>query len=345
LMSPNLAKTQSAWMGNKTVYAKCYHLIPNHYLDVNRAEQVRFFPNGIQRTSENISSIVETAVSILQGFYEAIAQQENVAQALTAGWDSRILLAASRKYFHHIHYFVDREGILPENHPDIWVPKRLTHKLGIKFEVMNSVDDPPGWFITLLAHNVTCTRMLASTRSIYAQFVLGETRMNITGSGSEITRPRITFTGEGNDFTMSVLARRLFFGTYYGSAYVENELQKWKKALYSFGGQDINILELLYWEQRMGNWGAQAPSEKDIAFDEISPYNCRLLIETLLSAPFHLRIAPEYILHKKLIQAMWPEALSVPLNPGKNPIKDAIRPLIPSFILEARRKILKNFEK
>jgi hypothetical protein len=336
LMKQHLVGSESIWIGNKTIYENCFRLMPNHYLNLNRLQQVRFFPVDIKTTS-NISLIVERATQILQGTYEAIFTRHNsFIQALTGGLDSRVLLAASRRYSQNIQYFVDREGVLPENHPDIWVPKRLARKLNIDFEVKNSKIDPPGWFISLLANNITGLRVLTKTRSIYAYFLYRETRMNLNGNAGEICRdcPYSPFAAE-HIYTTKELLKLILYGKYpITIPFLENEIQDWRKNLYTRGGERISIQNLIYWEQRLGTWGAQYPAEQEIAIEQISPFNCRMLIETLLAAPQQLRNRPEYLLHKQLIRAMWPETLSVPINPGKYSIRFMIKKQIRNFILK-----------
>jgi hypothetical protein len=99
--------------------------------------------------------------------------------------------------------------------------------------------------------------------------------------------------------------------------------------------ESLNIFDMLYLEQRLGNWGALYPAEQDIAIEELSPYNCRLLIETLLSSPRELRAAPDYPLFSKLMHKMWPEVMSLPINPAPKPnligtLRKKARAYIPS---------------
>lgn len=346
MMSSELARTESAWVGVRTPYANCYHLLPNHYLKVNSAEQIRFFPYR-ESSGKKTSEIVESAVSILRGILTAIAGQQKVLLALTAGWDSRVLLAASRDVSHNVEYYVDRKGELEEDHPDVWVPTRLAKKLGLNFVVKNSRDHLPGWFVCILARNITGARILPKSRMIYAKYVAGETRININGNGSEICRNFFDkyCKMEPKEIGVAALACML---DYKNIQYVKDEIEKWRKGLLSQGVREVNVLDMLYWEQRLGNWGAQFSAEQDIANEEVSPFNCRLLIETLLAAPRYLRAAPEYTLYRTLIQSMWPEALSIPINPAPRShvvklntdfLSKRIRPLIPSSIVTRLRKL------
>ncbi len=58
--------------------------------------------------------------------------------------------------------------------------------------------------------------------------------------------------------------------------------------------------------------------EFDIAWREIiTPYNCRDVLTTMLGVDERYRCAPDYTLFKRLIDRLWPEVLSEPINPHK----------------------------
>lgn len=315
LMDQNHARQESAWIGSETIYENCFHLMPNHYLDMDHFEQVRFYTSNYT-PCEDTQEIVELSSKILQGTMKALVARHDVTLALTAGWDSRVLLAASKQVCEHIEYYVYRQENMTKNHPDIYIPTRIRRKLGLKFVVKTPDKEIPGWFVSILSRNVTCARILPKTRNIYHKLRTGENRININGNGSEICRNFFDkyCKQDIGDISSTDLASKMF-GNKIQSKYVTHELDLWKS---SFDHQPIvnwNILDYLYWEQKMGNWGSQFPAEQDIATDEISPFNCRQLIECLLSSPRNLRSAPDFILYKEIIMNMWPEVMQFPVNP------------------------------
>jgi len=314
ILNPDLARQESAWVGTRTTYKDCYHLLPNHYLDLSTCRQIRFFPDE-PLARRPLREVVEISTAILRGSLDAITRRSEILLPITAGWDSRVLLASSRGLGARIEYYIDRMGVLPQDHQDVRVPLRLAESLGVPFTVKNSNEDPPGWFVTMLGRNVTDARILPKTRSIYAKYVANEHRTNVNGNASEICRNFFDKYGERERSTTTIdeLAHAL---EYPGAPFVLRELQAWRDGLERSGLHGLDMLDLLYWEQRLGNWGAQYPSEQDIAIEEFSPFNCRLLITTLLSSPRRERAAPDYPLYRILIERMWPESLSVPINPG-----------------------------
>jgi len=309
------AREESAWVGSSTMYSDCFHLMPNHYLNLECMEQTRFYPsNSIQ--VEDFQKIVELSCAILQGTMTALTARSDVSMALTAGWDSRVLLAASKHVCERIEYFVYHNGDMAENHPDILVPGLIAKKLGIEFVVKKPAVELPGWFVSMLSHNVSCARILPKTHIIYQKLISGENRININGNGSEICRNYFDKYAK-NDFSdvSSIELASKLLGKNSQPEFAVRELNQWKETFDFLPDGNWNILDFLYWEQRMGNWGAQYPAEQDIAIEEISPFNCRQLLEILVSSPKKMRTAPDYSLYMEMIRHMWPEALSFPFNP------------------------------
>jgi hypothetical protein len=314
LTNPVFARRDSAWAGAKTVYDQCLHLLPNHYLSVYHLKSIRFYPSN-PIPIKNTAEVVESSGLILQGIMAALTKRYNICLALTGGWDSRILLAASRDVCEHIEYYVYRSSI-PGSNPDVWVPKRLAKELNINFVVRSPADELPGWFVSILSQNVTGARVLPPTYHYYDKLVRGEKRINITTIGSEICRNFYDKCCKINPKEMYSADLAQIFG-YEGVSFVAQELNEWRKGIDCELLEGLNMIDMLYWENRLGNWAAQSPAEQDIAIEELSPFNCRLLIETLSATPRHLRAAPDYPLQKELMQYLWPEVLSAPINPTK----------------------------
>ena len=79
---------------------------------------------------------------------------------------------------------------------------------------------------------------------------------------------------------------------------------------------NYNILNLFYWEQRMGSWLATGCLGFSIAWQEVFfPFNCRNLLIDMLSVSEHLREEPNHKFFQMLIYHLWPDVLSEPINP------------------------------
>jgi hypothetical protein len=326
ISSKNYIENESPWIGSGTIYHNCFHLMPNHFLDVGQFEQVRFWPRE-SSIEMDVPQIVELAGNLLKGTITALTKKHDVALALTAGWDSRVLFAASMHVKEHVAYFVYQLSSMPNNHPDLWVAEKMAECAGVDFEILKPDMELPEWFTSILSQNVTCARTLPKTHIICHKLMSGDNRMTINGNGSEICRNHFDKYGRRTDFNLSKEnIAAIFYGKSAYTDYATKELDKWLKNLEHQPNSNFNILDLLYWEQRLGNWGAQFPAEQDVAIEEISPFNCRLLLETLMFAPRKFRTAPNYHLYKALIRHLCPELLSFPVNPPYNSnVVDAIK--------------------
>jgi len=314
LADPRYEIDESAWVGPKTLYKDCAHLLPNHVLNLNTFKTKRFFPTTRIKPLP-IPEIIDEATNILKGSIEALLNRSEIFIPLTAGWDSRVLLAASRQFKDKINFYIDTLGILPNDHPDIVIAQTLAETFDLKFSVIDSSTTVPDWFLEILNQNISRARNLPKTRTIYNKS--GKTFLNVNGNVSEICRNFFDSHFDlGTDFSAEKL-NTIFSEK--NSIYSQNILEEW---LSSFDQtQGYHVLDLLYWEQRLGNWGAHFPAEQDISIEEVSPFNCRQLLTSLLASPRSLRTYPNYPLYKMLIKAMWPETLSLPINPIPFPQK------------------------
>jgi len=79
----------------------------------------------------------------------------------------------------------------------------------------------------------------------------------------------------------------------------------------------VNVMALLYWEQRLGNWGAARNTESLIAIEKIDPFNCHLLYEIFLGVDEKYRsyLQTTCVFCRDMIRYMWPELLEWPINP------------------------------
>jgi hypothetical protein len=326
---------ENTWIGTETPYLGVFHLLPNHFLDLNEARQTRFYPKKQVLKVLTLDEVVEKACSILQGTIKALTLRDKLALPITSGFDSRVLLAASKNVLSDCHCYIYGLKSLHEEHPDILIPKKMSERFGFPFEIVYADFQVPDWFGNMLSSNVTNSRNLPKTSIIYHQLMSGDERVNINGNGSEICRNYFDHYGRRSKGKLnSPVLSRLILGSGRKPKYIIKKLTEWMNDLGELTTGSFNLLDYLYWEQRLGNWGAQFPSEQDVAREEISPFNCRELLEILVAAPRRYRIAPSYKLYRKLIQRMWPELLDYPFNPHLSSkissLKQMLRKALPS---------------
>ncbi|UCH52495.1 MAG: hypothetical protein JSW09_07715, partial [Pseudomonadota bacterium] len=91
----NQGGAEYMWPGSASPVCGLRHLLPNHYLDLNTARCQRFWPT---RTLTPIAfdSAVNHLAQRLPQLMRAVANRFDIALGITAGIDSRLVLAASR---------------------------------------------------------------------------------------------------------------------------------------------------------------------------------------------------------------------------------------------------------
>ena len=311
--SSNFEISQKAWIGDGTIYRNVKHLLPNHYLNVLEKIPARFWPNKVLENIE-LEKGVALASEILTGSLKCLNHRHKLVLAVTGGWDSRVLLSATRDIQKDVTYFVSIEDTEMIQLQDVQIPTQLFKLLKIPFYVQKCSDELAPEFIKILKKNIMMARSdLPKTKFIYKYFLEFEGKISVNGNVCEIARSGILpiipikITGENLAKVECI--------DYGGLRYAEDQLDIWINQIKeSCQEMKLSIYDMLYWEQRMGNWGAQYPAEQDISIEQFSPFNNRLLLTTLLSVDEKFRRYPDYILFYNIMEKLWPETLKVPLG-------------------------------
>ena len=122
-------RTRLTWVGEETSFVGVKRLKPNHYLDLNSILATRFFPveNSVPR---DVNAASASTCNILEGIVKAVTKRGPAMMGLTAGWDSRVLLTASRSVKKDILYFLT---VHKESKIDALVSRRLAEDLDLNY--------------------------------------------------------------------------------------------------------------------------------------------------------------------------------------------------------------------
>ena len=296
------------WIGDETYYDGIKHVLPNHYLDIKKIEIKRYWPNEPIKPLDFNEAVLRSC-TFLQGSLKAVAKRHQIMMAVTAGTDSRTLLAASRDISDKIYYFINNEDPI-KNHPDIEIPKRIFSRLRIPFHVHAVSNDMDDEFRRIFLNNsfFASDRILRTIYNVYFKNLSG--RVNILGIG-EIGRTRYGKVPKSLNAYALVYKLGYRKGSYV-IAQGEKMLSELLPVSKSYG---INIMTLFYWENTLANWGSTGNSESDIAIEEINPYDSHLLYELFLGVNAKYTKYTNPILFKEMIHHMWPELMKWPINP------------------------------
>ena len=297
------------WPGEGTPFEGIKHLLPNHYLDLIGMKSHRYWPREPINRLE-LSDAVSRSAAFLSGALKAAAHRYPLMLAVTAGEDSRSLLAASKDISKQIYYFINKHDGLNDRSSDIKIPKEMFQRIGIPFNIHRFSKDVPDDYRRTFLQNTLYAReqLLPVIYNVYQKH--HSHRVNILGVG-EVGRTK--FFDEPKWLSPYYLAYML---RYRKSPYAVKECGSWlAEAGPSARNCGLNIMTLFWWEVLIGNWGAVGNSESDIAIEEFDPFDSHLLYETFLAVDPEYRTFKNNILFRELIRSMWPELLEFPFNP------------------------------
>lgn len=306
--SASFKNKESSLIGTSTLDDRLNKLLANHYLNIHDKQIYRtpIYPPSLKRYND----ILLFSKKLLKNSLVAINNRNNIILPVTAGWDSRILLAASKSIKDDIEYYVFKRKGMSNDNMDIKIPKKLSQKLNLNFKVIvpEKIDVD---FERKFTNNYFNPRFLPKTRNIYYHYRNSINKVNITGNSGEIMRSYYNYNSANvnSEIITSLIG-------YSNSDYANNEIKKWYLKANEYAKKyDLDILDLFYWEQRMSNWGAKYPFEQDIAIEEFSPFNNKELILNVFNVKRRKRSYPNYFFFKDLIKSLWEESLDEPINP------------------------------
>ncbi|WP_419658225.1 hypothetical protein [Desulfosarcina variabilis] len=301
------------WPGAGSPYKGVFHLLPNHRLDLNSGKCQRYWPDR-PLPQVSVEAAVPKVAAYLKGGVEAVARRFDLAVSLTAGLDSRTVLAAARNVVGKNPVMTVRQIDKPDDHADVQVASQLASLLGLGHDIIKSsliIDDA---FLqsfkqhTALPHYI----YVPDAQAIYNRYQ--RKRVAVTGSISEIGRLSFRMLlrkPETEPIDAYDLARLQKMGR---QAYAVKAFGEWQSGLGNI--HNVPLLDMFEWEQGHGNWLAMCHTEFDMAWKDLySPFNCRNLLTLLLSVDSRHRQGTDCRLYNELINTLWPDVLQVPINP------------------------------
>jgi len=311
LISDDYKLNESPWVSEYWYDKRIKRVLPNHYFDLIR-DQVYRTPLFITQLSEK--ETCELAKTIFTGSLRAVSNRfEKILQPLTAGWDSRLLLAASKSLSNNIEYYLFINNPQELEKSDVIIATKLASKLNLNFKIVSTVELKKE-FMEKYSEICIFPRILPKTSNIQWHYYENSDKnvININGNGGEILR-RVYYYYERKDGKVDIktlLKCRVY------NWFFESEIENWYRETSHYAEKyNISLLDLFYWEQRIGQWHALYQYEQDVAIEEFSPFNNKSLLLSILQIDPEKRMKSNCIFCKEIILELLPEALDEPLNP------------------------------
>lgn len=281
------------------------HLRPNHVIEVKEKRVRRFFPL-ITVSRENVQCVAEKSAIMIKGYLKSATFKNELALAVTAGYDSRILFLASTDL--NCKYFVFQHPDMDDDHYDIAIPEKLVSNYKKKFLIIPDQNDIEPELNEEYKNSIDFPRYLINSVHTFSEHLL------INGNVSEIAR---NYFG----YHMNATAKDLcYLSGYSDSKYVTKLYDSWLKDNKNrFKELGYNYLDMFYWEEKMGNWAAKSKTEsRALGRKVFSPFNSRALLQLLLSVDRKYRDSHHNKLYDEIISYLCggkSEVIKLPINP------------------------------
>ena len=333
------------WLpGDASMYADIKALLPNHYLNLRTGQSQRFWPDADVKGLSRQEAVAESS-RLLHGLMLSARRRFNLALSLTAGWDSRVMLALSRDMIHDLYCFTLTYPHT-ENTRDVTIPAALLKKLGLKHSLIPYPKQVNAEYkhVYQTSIDAATTAYCADAQAMHDCYP--NNRVCITGDVAEIFKCYYRLAKpKGTDVSADDLAQLCGIGIH---PFLIEAFERW---LSTAEPRNVHLLDLFCWEQIAGRKQALIRAQYDVAHESFSPFNCRSLLVTMLSVDEEYRRPPEYKILTELMKQVWPEVLSVPINPPeKIRMKNLLIPmlqklrlyeLVPDSAKSLGRRILK----
>lgn len=292
--------------GGLTAHEGVERLLPNHFLDLGNWTQTRYWPvQNIERTGCPQKNIEEIAQIVRIQIEALINSPWKVAQALTAGQDTRIMLACVRPYIDAIEFVTIAGSRVRDT--DTVISKRIAGDLGLNHNVLARAVADEDTVARYMRRGGHCVG--GPNRLIHPSLKdLRQSHVFVGGASGEIGR---AFFWNGGDGRETPLDGHLMVGRMGLPAVAElqDRLGVWLEGLQEV--DPLIALDLAYIEQRVGPWGG-AQMFSDPTFIRHNPLGNTRILKLMLSLPDdwkrHNRLTHE------LIGRFWPELLRYPFN-------------------------------
>ena len=304
-----------------TRYKEIERVLPNHFFDSDKKRQGRmafYYADG------DIKEPMSAISRFLANQMKHVSENYRCAVTLTAGLDSRMVFAHSLDC-DDLEYVTLKYIDAKDDAEDIVVPRLLCKQYQKKHKIIPCDNVDRAFAQKYEAHSEDAHEYwIQMSYGIYSHNY-GD-RLWVKGSCNEIMQ-----------FSSGVLPKRSvnakvickLFGIPYCD-FSRRIIEGWLAESGEFAEKNkIDLLNLFYWEHRMGSWLAECLNEQDVVGETFTPFNVRKILLLMNGFSMKSRVAPDYYVYKEIIGGVSRELLDVPVNRGRY---DTVRSKIRCFI-------------
>lgn len=292
-----------------TGYRNVRRLLPNHGLSLRTWQALRHWPrpSDLAAGPMSVEDAAACVVERTRAAVDAIASRHALVLPLTAGHDSRLILACARRHARDV-WLVTTDGHPVTGAIDGSVARRLARRHGLAHEVQQitpaSEAEMAAWSLQVGGAAGGAARRNVATTNAWAR-----RGVQLAGMGGEVLRA--FYHGRAS---ARALERGLDVGGLLdvirlpGSPAVEEAGSEWLAGLPDLSHE--HLLEVLYIEQRLGCWaGPMRHGGRGVRFWPMAHRDVAALAFRL---PLDAKQASA--VHREAIRQAWPELLREPFN-------------------------------
>lgn len=319
--------------GLLTPFETVFQLTPNTRLVCPECRVERFFP-CFENPYNGVCTNKEIEYFLLNQT-ELLCKYEQLSVSVTAGYDSRLTLASTKRYKDNIFYYT-----IPYNEGAVYdtnFAHEMMSNLGCKHHVIEFSNRTPESFLDLYNRNIS--NMSSDFRGQIAYTLernYPKDRIHVKSNSSDICKHHYRMKyPELPKFPSATLCSKIVSQTTSFSAIYKDALHTIDLKSSSLYGYDV--YDLLYWEFRLGKWQSLCCLEWSIVQQIILPCNCRKILCMLLGATKNYSSPQVNSYLETIIADMWPEAAEFEFNKNiikkeSSPIKKALRYIYYRFL-------------
>jgi hypothetical protein len=293
-----------------------FALLPNHYLDLPTMQPLRYYLGPADYGRLSSKTTAPKAAEIIVSTLKAMSHRHKLAYAATGGHDSRVLAGALGRagLAKEVDCFTFKYPFDPSGvHNDIVLARRVAAAVDCPHRIIDARSDDPDPAVSERCRQ--SEEMIATGFEGWAERVateVADNRLILMGWASEIARCYYRWPGSDK-----VTARQLADCAGVGriGAFLP-EFERWlAEAEDVHRKSGLPILDLFYWENRVGRWCGAGLNVLNCGADWVTLYSCRDLLDTLLMVREVDRSGADQKLYREIVRHLNPAIARIPINP------------------------------
>lgn len=309
ILAMNVPYTDSLYPLGLTPRRGIERVVPNHYLDLSTWRLVRRWPTSDVAATGDIAEAHTYVAAQVSKSIAALADAYPLQSPLTAGRDSRLVLACARPKTERMTFFtVELPGEIT-GWRDVHVAKTIARRFGLQFEVLHHRRARSSDLRAWLERTGGEAGEVRGVRGLRAFRQTARDRVLLDAWGADIVRP-IYWKGVKTDHqvTASDILNRCEVP--HLPEFV-SRASRWLESLPTTNA--ITILDLLFAEQRGGCWaGVIRYAFEGRALGELPPFSHQGIVRRLMSLPVDYRRQGNF--GPDVIANTWPDLGEIPYN-------------------------------